>query len=215
MEKIRVAIAEDIAALSKAMQDKLALFPEIEFAWSAKHGRDLLEKLTKDNDLDLILMDINMPVMDGITATKEVKRNFPDIKIVMSTVFDEEDYIFQSIMAGANGYLLKDEKPQKIYFSIEEAMEGGAPMSSGIASKALTLIRKMADVEESPIDFNLSKRETEILEQLSKGQNYQQIAEHMFISPGTVRKHIENIYQKLQVHSKLEAVQLALKHRLI
>ncbi|MES2628000.1 MAG: response regulator transcription factor [Bacteroidota bacterium] len=215
MESLRVALAEDIAALAKTMQDKIALFPELEFAFTARHGKDLLEKLEKDHDLDVILMDINMPVMDGIAATKEVRKRFPDIKIVMSTVFDEEDYIFQSILAGANGYLLKDERPQKILFSIQEAMEGGAPMSAGIAAKALGLIRKMADVEETTVDFNLTKRETEILEQLSKGQNYQQIADLMFISPGTVRKHIENIYQKLQVHSKLEAVQLALKHRLI
>lgn len=215
METLRVALAEDIAALAKTMQEKIALFPELEFAFAARHGKDLLEKLEKDHDLDVILMDINMPVMDGIAATKEVRRKYPDIKIVMSTVFDEEEHIFQSILAGANGYLLKDEKPLKILLSIQEAMEGGAPMSTGIATKALGLIRKMADVEESTIDFNLTKRETEILEQLSKGQNYQQIADLMFISPGTVRKHIENIYQKLQVHSKLEAVQLALKHRLI
>ncbi len=150
MDTLRVALTEDIAALAKTMQEKIALFPELEFAFTARHGKDLLEKLEKDHDLDLILMDINMPVMDGISATKEVRKRYPDIKIIMSTVFDEEDYIFQSIMAGANGYLLKDEKPQKILFSIQEAMEGGAPMSAGIASKALGLIRKMADVGEDP-----------------------------------------------------------------
>lgn len=213
--KLRIVLAEDNPALARSLADKLSFFEQVELVWSAKHGRDLLEKLEKDSDIDIILMDINMPVMDGIQATKEVRKNWPGIRIIMSTVFDEEEYIFQAIMAGANGYLLKDEKADRILSAILDVQEGGAPMSPGIAFKALELLRKTHQLPEVSPDFRLTKRETEILEQLSRGQNYNQIAAASFISPGTVRKHIENIYQKLQVHNKVEAVQLAMKHRII
>jgi len=161
-------------------------------------------------------MDIQMPIMDGIEATRELKQKYPHIKVIVSTVFDEENYIMEAIMAGANGYLLKDERPEKLIEAIREGMDGGAPMSSSVARKALNLIRYgVKDEEASEVNFNLTKRETEILEQLATGLNYNQIAENLFISPGTVRKHIENIYQKLHVHNKVEAVQLAIKNRLV
>lgn len=212
---IKVAIAEDNRRLAQSLKEKLELGGNIEVKWQAMHGKELMERLEDNHNLDLILMDINMPEMDGIEATAAVKKHYPQIKVVMSTVFDEEDYILKAIMAGANGYLLKDEKPQKIHAVIAEVMEGGAPMSSAVANKALSLIRYGAQLESEEIDYHLTKRETQILEQLAAGRSYQEIAENLFISPSTVRKHIENIYQKLQVHNKVEAVQLALKHRLV
>ncbi len=183
--------------------------------WHVPSGAHLLDRLEEDHNVDVILMDINMPELDGISATEKVKQLYPQLKVIMSTVFDEEDYILKAIMAGANGYLLKDEKPGKIHASIAEVLEGGALMSAAIAAKALGLIRYGSQKTESPIDYGLTNRETQILEQLAAGRNYQEIAENLFISPSTVRKHIENIYQKLQVHNKVEAVQLALRHRLV
>ena len=214
---IRVLIAEDNSRLARILIDKLNLFEDqISVRGWEPHGKALLQHLEVDSHVDLVLMDIQMPVMEGIETTRQLKQKYPHIKVIMSTVFDEENYILEAIMAGANGYLLKDERPDKLLEAISEVMEGGAPMSSSVARKALNLIRYgIREEVTEEFDFNLTKRETEILEQLAAGLNYNQIAENLFISPGTVRKHIENIYQKLHVHNKVEAVQTAIKNRLI
>jgi len=214
---IRILIAEDNSRLARTLIDKLNLFDsELTVRGWEPNGKALLQHLEVDAHVDLVLMDIQMPIMDGIEATRELKQKYPHIKVIVSTVFDEENYIMEAIMAGANGYLLKDERPEKLIEAIREGMDGGAPMSSSVARKALNLIRYgVKDEEASEVNFNLTKRETEILEQLATGLNYNQIAENLFISPGTVRKHIENIYQKLHVHNKVEAVQLAIKNRLV
>lgn len=209
---IRIGLVEDDVNLIKSTSAKLGLFDDLELIFSARNGTEALEAV-KEHPVDIILMDINMPEMNGIEATSRIKKTAPDIKIIIHTIFDDNDKIFESILAGASGYLLKDEKPGKLFESITEALEGGAPMSRSIASKTLQLIRKTSTKKRE--DFNLTKRELEILNALANGQNYNVIAEELFISPKTVRKHIENIYQKLQVHSKMEAVQMALKHGII
>jgi len=218
INKIRVAIAEDNDLLACSIQEKLELFEEdIQFKYRAANSRELLELLENDHNIDAILMDIEMPEMDGIEGTREVKKKYPHIKIVMLTVFDDEDRIFQSIQAGANGYLLKDESPDKIHQGIQMIMTGGAPMSPTIAAKSLSLLRNpiVIDASDQNDDIELTKRQVDVLEQLSQGLNYQQIAENLFISPATVRKHIENIYEKLQVHNKIQAVQKARQQHII
>jgi DNA-binding NarL/FixJ family response regulator len=215
---ITVGIAEDNDLLAVSIKEKLELFSnDIRCKYRARNGKELLSKLSEDNKVDTILMDIEMPVMDGITATEEVKKKYPWIKIIMLTVFDDDDKIFRAIQAGAMGYLLKDEPPKKIVESIRLIMEGGAPMSATIAAKTLRLLRNPEIVKSSSGDFDveLSKREIEILEHLKQGFDYKKIADALYISPSTVRKHIENIYQKLQVHNKIEAVQKALRHKII
>ncbi len=159
-----------------------------------------------------------MPIMDGIEATAKINALYPHIKIIMLTVFDDEEKIFHSIQAGAAGYLLKDEPPQKIIESIEMIMAGGAPMSPSIAAKTLKLLKepfKVSSPEKEKIDFTLSNRENEVLEELCKGDGYQQIAETLFIAPSTVRKHIENIYKKLQVRNKVQAIEKARSFNLL
>lgn len=214
---IRIALAEDNAFLARSIQDKIALFPEqLKFKFHAANGSLMLNALTEDANVDVILMDIQMPVMNGIDATATISKQFPQCRIIMLTVLDDEEHIFKAIQAGANGYLLKDESPDKLLEGILDIMNGGAPMSAGIALKALRLLRNPI-TEETPEteDFSLSAREIDVLTHLSKGFDYKQIAENLFISPATVRKHIENTYVKLQVHNKLEAVQKAQKHRII
>lgn len=213
--KIKIALTEDVPQLQQSIAENLAGFEDAELLFIAENGQDLLNKLA-DQKPDLILMDINMPVMDGITATRRVRALYPDIRIVMLSVFDDGDNIFNAILAGANGYLLKDSKPSKLFSAIEEAMEGGAPMSPVIATKALQLVRgNRTEAIPENNDFSLTKRELEILDRLAKGETYQQIADKIFISPKTVRKHIENIYQKLHVHNKVEAISKAQKHGLL
>lgn len=216
--KIRVALAEDNIMLAKSIHEKLALLSDkLQFGFFAENGKDLLKRLEENHAIDVILMDIEMPEMDGIEATAKVAEQYPHIKVIILTVFDDEERIFRAIQAGAMGYLLKDEPAQKLLESIQVIMNGGAPMSAGIAAKTLGLLRNpnCLDTPASDHDFCLTKRETQVLEQLSQGLDYQQIAKNLYISPATVRKHIENIYRKLQVNNKMKAVQKAKKHRLI
>jgi DNA-binding NarL/FixJ family response regulator len=215
---ITIALAEDNDFLAASTKEKLSFFSdEIKFAFRAKNGKELLLKLENYPGIQVILMDIEMPVMDGISATQIVSEKFPEIKVIMLTVFDDDDKIFKAIRSGAMGYLLKEESPEKIIESIKMVLDGGAPMSSTIASKTLQLLRNPIQVNSKEItqDFNLSAREIEVLEYLKKGFDYVKTAEHLFISPFTVRKHIENIYKKLQVHNKIEAVQKAINHNII
>ncbi len=214
--KIKIAVAEDNRFLARAIKEKLSYFEDIQCKFISVNGQALLDDLKEDSNLDVILMDIEMPIMNGIEATELVKKRYPQIKIIMLTVFDDDESIFHSILAGADGYLLKDEPAPKLEASIHSILEGGAPMSATIAAKTLKLMRSPLPVTAEPSeDFGLSKRETEILEQICQGLNYQEIAENLHISPKTVRKHIENIYRKLQVHNKVDAVRIASKHRLV
>jgi DNA-binding NarL/FixJ family response regulator len=215
---IKVGLVDDNPTLLRNISQNLSVFDEIEIVFKAINGLDALDKLNNYSP-DVILMDIEMPAMNGIEATREIKKRFPLQKIMMLTVLDREDKIFEAIKAGATGYLLKDEKPSRILACIEELMDGGAPMSPVIAMKTLEILRNQQVIEnkieelQSPETFNLSKREIEILEKIANGLNYNQIADQLFISAKTSRKHIENIYQKLHVHSKLEAVQMAQKNK--
>ena len=215
--KIKIAVAEDNNFLAKSVIEKLSFFEDLSFKYRAVDGADLVEKLASNHNLDVILMDIQMPHINGIEATQIVKNKYPHIKIIMLTVFDDEARIFKAIKSGANGYLLKEIDAESLYKSIVEVVNGGAPMSPSIALKTLNLLRNPLAIEdvEAREQIKLSPRETDILEQLSKGLNYNEIAENLIISPSTVRKHIENIYKKLQVHNKMEAVLKAFKHNLI
>ena len=214
---IRIAIAEDNFFLARVIEEKLSFFPGLKLKFTAVNGKDLIEKLKKDPVVDLILMDLEMPVMNGIEATEEIRRRYPQIKIVMLTVFDNDENIFNSIKAGADGYLLKETEPQKLYEGIVETLSGGAAMTPSIALKTLKLLRNPVDFQNPAPEeeVKLSAREIDVLEQLSKGLSYSVIAGNLFLSPSTVRKHIENIYKKLQVHNKLEAIQKAERNKLI
>ncbi len=214
---LKIAIAEDNSFLAKAVIEKLSFFDDLNYKFKANNGAELIGKLEVNHNLDVILMDIQMPEMDGIKATEIVKTKYPQIKVIMLTVFDDDENIFNAIKAGANGYLLKEINAENLHKSILEVVNGGAPMSPSIALKTLNLLRNPNEIKtvEDKEKVTLSKRETEILEQLSKGLNYNAIADNLIISSGTVRKHIENIYRKLQVHNKMEAVMKGKKHNLI
>jgi len=214
---IKIAIAEDNSFLAHAVIEKLSFFDKLHYRFRGVNGAELIGKLEENHNIDVILMDIQMPEMDGITATEIIKKKYPQIKIIMLTVFDDDEKVFNAIKAGANGYLLKEINAKKLYKCIREVMKGGAPMTPSIALKTLKLLRNPFTViaEKTEIEISLTTRETEVLEQISKGLAYGKIAENLFISVGTVRKHIENTYRKLQVHNKMEAVKKAKKHRII
>ncbi|MEZ4825458.1 MAG: response regulator transcription factor [Bacteroidia bacterium] len=157
---------------------------------------------------DVVLMDINLPGMSGIEGTQKLKTALPDLDIIMLTIQMDDHSIFESLKAGASGYLIKNTPPAELLQAITEVHEGGAPMSTRIARKVLASFRTHS---ESP----LSDRESEILRQLCDGQNYKVIAENLFVSGHTIRTHIKNIYRKLHVNSRAEAVKKAIKDKLI
>jgi DNA-binding NarL/FixJ family response regulator len=213
---VRIAIVDDNIFLQKAVAEKLSFFDDLVLKFTAVDGNDVQQKLGKSKNIDLILMDIEMPECNGIEATKIIKSKYPQIKIIMLTVFDNDENIFNAIKAGADGYLLKEVNPNELYQGIIETLNGGAAMNPSIALKTLKLLRNPVNFEQrTGEDIKLTTREVEVLEQLSKGLNYNVIADNLFLSPSTVRKHIENIYNKLQVHNKLEAIEKARNNNLI
>ena len=214
---IKIAITDDNSFLIKATQEKLSFFDDFDMKFTAFDGQNCIDKLEKNHNIDMILMDIEMPVMNGIEATQIIKNKYPQIKIIMLTVFDNDENIFKAIKAGADGYLLKEVNPKDLQQGILETMNGGATMTPSIAMKTLKLFRNPIEFQASlnEEEYNLTTRETEVLEQLSKGLKYNDIAENLFLSAGTVRKHVENIYNKLHVHNKLEAIAKAKNANLI
>ncbi len=215
-EIINIAIVDDNNNLRKQIHENLSEAAHIKVIFTANNGNDAINKLSKCTKLpDVILMDIEMPEMDGIEATAAITEN-TDTKILILTAFDTDDKIFEAVKAGAAGYLLKDSKPHQIISAIEDVMEGGAPMSPYIATRALNLLREKKDTvidNPKPKDYNLSDREVELLQKITIGISHQQIADELYISSGTVRKHIQNIYKKLHIHNKVEAVNTVVKFK--
>jgi DNA-binding NarL/FixJ family response regulator len=213
MDEIRVIIFEDNVNLRQGLQQLIQGSAGFTCAGAFANCNNLVRNII-DSQPDVILMDIEMPGMNGIDAVKVSKEKFPEIKILMETIFEDNDKIFNSICNGAEGYILKNTPPVQILSSIREIFEGGAPMTPSIASKVLKMF-KGKSAENNPEEFSLTDREKEILKCLVEGMSYKLIAENCFISIDTVSGHIKNIYKKLQVHSKSEAVAKAIKGRIV
>ena len=158
---------------------------------------------------DVVLMDLGLPGKGGIEGIQILKRKLPELDIIVLTIQEDDESVFESLKSGASGYLLKNTDPNKILNSIKEVLNGGSPMSSSIARKVISSFH--TNMQESP----LSIRETEVLKKLCEGQNYKVIAESLFVSGNTVRMHIKNIYKKLHVHSRGEAVKKAMDDKLV
>ncbi len=206
---IKTLIVEDNFFLRKALEEKLSFYDDIVIKDTAENGLEAIEILKKNHVVDLIFMDIEMPKMNGIEATEIIKNKYPQIKILMLTVFDNDESIFNAIKAGADGYLLKETKADKLHEAVHEILNGGATLSPSIAQKAMRLLLNPITIvsEKDKKLVELSPREIEVLEQLSKGLNNKRIADNLFLSVSTVKKHIENIFTKLQVHNRIEAIQ--------
>lgn len=209
---VKIAIVEDNTFLRKGLKELLEIQDGFEVVLELDSCRFLIDELKKTLP-DVVIMDIDLPEINGIEGVKLVKKDFSDIKILMFTVFDDDERIFHSIMAGASGYLLKKSSPLSIVDALREVMNDGAPMTPSIAARVLTMFKQD---REGKINghFDLTPREQEILGALVKGNSYKTIAANFFISIDTVRTHIRKIYEKLHVHSKSEAVAKALSNRL-
>jgi DNA-binding NarL/FixJ family response regulator len=175
---------------------------------------DRLIQNIKESRPDVVLMDIEMPGLSGIEAIKILKENFPEIKVLMETIFEDNNKIFDSICNGAEGYILKNTAPVLILSAIKDIYDGGAPMTPSVASKVLKMFKKNSTTTLKE-ETGLTEREKEILALLVEGMSYKKIAATCFISTETVSGHIKNIYRKLQVHSKSEAVVKAIKGKIV
>jgi DNA-binding NarL/FixJ family response regulator len=214
----KIAIVDDKQPNRVSLNERISAAHAYEVVFMAVNGDDFLDKMKTcppENRPQLVLMDIDMPVLDGIETVKRSKTLYPDVKFLMITVFDDDEKIFDAIKAGASGYLLKDEPSSTISSAIREVLEfGGVPMSPRIARKAMNMLMN-AKLENMPKEKEnetlLSSREMDILRLMVEGYDYKVVADKLFISPHTVRKHISNIYEKLHVCSKVDAVKIAIK----
>ncbi|MGC4101472.1 response regulator [Ferruginibacter sp.] len=196
---IKVFIYDDNLSRRDSLKALLELSPELEFAGEAINCSAAVQDMETCFP-DVVLMDINMPVVDGIEGLKTIKQNFPHIKVLMQTVFDDSDKIFECIKNGASGYILKKDPPQRILQAIQEVYEGGAVMNPSIALKVLEYFKPQE--QKSP----LSEREQQVLQLLAQGLSYKMVADKLFLSFHTVNSHAKRIYEKLHVSSLGEAI---------
>jgi len=210
---IRVAIFEDNRSLLDGLAAMIGGTSGFDCAGAFPNCNNLLKNISQAKP-DVVLMDIELPGINGIEAVAMIKEEFPEIKILMQTIFDDDEKIFNSICAGAEGYILKHTSPAEIMEAIKEIYEGGSPMTPSIANRVLKMV-KVRPEPGSKESFDLSVREKEILVCLVKGMSYKMIADTCFISIETVNVHIKNIYKKLHVHSKSEAVAKAIRGKIV
>src|SRR5688572_32494211 len=213
---LKIAIFDDNKNIRESITLLLKTVPQFEVVGSFSHVLDCIEDI-KESNPDIVLMDIEMPGMTGIEAVRFLKKEFPHIQILMQTVFEDDDRVFDSICAGASGYILKNHLNTKLIDAINELQFGGSPMSPSVARKVLNKMQSVASVikpEEAP-DYHLTAREKEVLSCLVNGLSYKMIAGELNISYETVRSHIKKIYEKLHVASLTEVVAKAINQRIV
>ena len=209
MPRIKILLVDDQELILESLNIVLSLENDLEVAGLARNGKDALNLCTQHRP-DIVLMDINMPLMDGVEACARIKEHYPEIKIIMLTSYEEVDYLLAALSGGAEGYLLKAIRPQDLSAGIRVVHSGGTLISQEIATKMIQNItlnpRKLSRQE----DYGLSSREIEVLKKLSSGMRNPDIAEALFLSEGTVKNYISSIYAKLNVKGRREATQKAL-----
>ena len=205
---IKVAIVEDNNTLRKSLTNLINQSEEMQCVASLENLLNVVSEFRKASP-DIVLMDIGLPNISGIEGVRTVKENLKNIQVLMFTVFEDDEKIFEAIKAGASGYLLKKSSPQEIIDAIKSLHLGGAPMSANIARKVIESFQHHNSHTKE--DFRLTTRENELLNSLIEGISYKKLAEKYFISISTVRTHIRHIYEKLHVNSKAEAVARILK----
>lgn len=208
---VKVLLYEDNPKLRTGLSFLLESTADIDFLDSYENCENIENQILTQKP-DVVLMDIDMPIADGFSGLKVIRKHSNNIQVVMLTVFDSDEHIFEALKLGANGYLLKTTPPAQIVDGILSVHEGGVPMSAAIARKVLTF---MSQKNTQQIDYQLTKREKEVLENLVKGLSYKMIAHQIGTGIDTVRAHIKHIYEKLHVHSQTEAVAKAINEKIV
>ena len=209
---INIAIIEDQRDIREGLATIFKFTDGYRCTGSYRSMEEALERINGDIP-DVALVDIGLPGMNGIEGIRKLKERHPEMLMLMLTVYEDDEYIFDALCAGANGYLLKKTAPARLVESVREALNGGAPMSPEVASKVIKVFRNIRPPERA--DYNLTPHETRLLKMLVEGHNYKTAAAELGVSVTTVAFHMRNIYEKLQVHSKSEAVSKALRNRLV
>lgn len=207
---IKVLVFDDNRGRQEALQLLISQNNDLKFLGAFDNCNHVVENVKKLKP-DVVLMDIDMPGVNGIEGLKLIRRNFPEVMVVMQTVFEDDEKIFESIKAGAHGYFLKKTSPEKLIDGIRDVQEGGAPMTPTIARKVLDLFQNKPGIKKLQ-HFDLTEREQEILSLLVNGLSYKMIAAQCNISWHTVNSHCKKIYEKLHVHSAAEAIAKAIEH---
>lgn len=206
---IRVSIVEDNEQLRNLLGQIIKSDDRFYLSALYENAEQALETIP-DTLPDVVLMDIGLPGMNGIDCVRILKAQCPSVEFMMCTVHDEDEKVFEALEAGANSYILKRTEPEKLLAAISDLNEGGSPMSSDIARKVVQRFHRQTDVKTN---YGITPREEEILSLLSKGMLYREVADALFISVKTIKKHIYNIYEKMHVHSKVEAVNKYLRNQ--
>jgi DNA-binding NarL/FixJ family response regulator len=199
---IKVSIVEDLDEVREGLANLVRSDNELQMLETFADAESAIKKIPV-NQPDIVIMDINLPGMNGIECIRQVKEKCPGVQFMMFTVYENDEKVLQALQAGATGYLLKKTEPKRILESIKELSQGGSPMSSNIARK---LVNVFLDVKKTTKKEILTERENEVLQLLADGLLYKEIAERLQIVHGTVRQHIHNIYEKLHVQNRTEAV---------
>jgi DNA-binding NarL/FixJ family response regulator len=211
---IQVIIFEDNRHLRETLELLINSTPGFVCTGSFVDCDNLIAKLDT-LPCDVILMDIEMPGMNGIEATKLIKEYYPGVQILIQTVFFEDKYIFEAICAGASGYILKTTSPKGYLEAIRDVKEGGSPMTPGIARQVLSLFKTNLQASTETVEYNLTTQEKKVLQLLVEGKSYKMIAASLFVSPETIKSQVSSIYAKLHVHSGTEAVAKALRDKIV
>lgn len=210
---IRIAIVDDQSWIINGLSMMINMQEDMTVVWTADNGREAVLKTTTDQP-DLILMDIRMPSMNGVEATKWVRKEYPDIKVLILTTFNEDAYIFETLKAGASGYLLKDAPPETLLEAIHEAIKGGTIIEPSIASKVVQNITVIDGVMQNTIRETLTSRELEIAQMISQGLSNKEISELLFLSEGTIKNHLTSVLEKLNLRDRTQLAILMIKNQI-
>ncbi len=225
---IRVFITDDQDIVRQGLSVILKHQPGLEVVGAAANGREAVESVPKVHP-DVVLMDLKMPVLNGVQATREIKSRYSEIKVVVLTTYDADDWVFDAIRAGASGYLLKDSSSEEIVAAIQGAVAGEVMIDPAVAGKVLAEFKRLAaegqgrprsqprqqlDADDEPILEALTDRELAVLQQMAQGKTNKEIAEELFLAEGTVKNYVSNIMGKLQANDRTQATIFALKRGL-
>ncbi|MBC8496279.1 MAG: response regulator transcription factor [Anaerolineales bacterium] len=211
---VKVLICDDQVIVCEGLQTILNASPKIEVVGTAHDGSEALALIPGAHP-DVVLMDLKMPVMNGIIATRKIRQKYPDIRVLVLTTYDDDEWLFDAVRSGASGYLLKDTPPEDLIEAILGTAAGKTYVDPNIAGKLLSSYSQKAPAQALPTNFQLSERETDILELLAKGLSNADIAQQLYLTEGTVRNYTSEIFKKLGVSDRTQAAVLALRYGLV
>lgn len=212
---VQILLVEDQTIVRNGLKMILELDEQFKVKAEASNGMEALEQLQK-HPIDLVMMDIRMPKMNGMEATKQIKSQYPDMKVIILTTFEDEEYAYQTLKDGANGFLLKSSEPERLLSSIHSVLNGGLALQEGIAAKLMPmLLHRTVESKNEKISITFTERELSIVKLVGEGKSNKEIANSLFLSVGTVKNHITNILQELDLRDRTQLAIFAVKNGLV